>query len=217
MRSAVGVMVALAISGCAHQFAGTGSQMVGVRAGPVNGVQASLYERGMYGPNVSLQRGATFYRGTVLNRVVNLAWDRGEVRGMVDAAPTQLTWTNEGDGVRIRGLYGGKLSNLKVTTERIEGTIGDCGYSMYADRRGYRGRAMCLGGLNQEAEVTLPADLGARAEGEQVALLALILSGGVERTQREMAFTAEAPWPGVDHYYDPTAPTSPSWVKPRSQ
>lgn len=215
MRSAVGVLVLAMMSvGCAHQFAGTGSP-VGVRAGPVNGLQASLYSHGLYGPNVSLQRGKAFYRGQMMNRVVDLGWNEGNVLGMVDSMPTQLTWTPEGDGVRIRGLYGGKLSNLKVTSETIEGTFAGCDYSLRAAGRGYEGRALCLGGFDQEAEVQLPPDLGVRSEGEQVALVALILSGGPERTQRELAFTAEAPFPGIDNYYSPGSERGPSYFGPR--
>ncbi len=217
MRSAVGVLVLLALQfGCAHSFTGTGSP-VGVRAGSVNGVQASLSYEGLYGPNIAIKRGNLFFRGTLMNRVVDLGWDESQVRGMVDSAPTSLTWTQEGDGVRIRGLYGGKLTNLRVTSQSIEGNLGDCGYSLEAARRGYRGRATCLGGFEQEAEVLLPDDLGIRPEGEQVALLALILSGGPERTQRDLAYTAESPSPGVDHFWAPDASTTPTWTRQRQR
>ena len=148
-----------------------------------------------------------------MNRVVSLGWEKNEVRGMVDSAPTQLTWTEFGDGYQIRGLYGGKLSNLRVTSSGIEGNIGDCGYSMQADRSAYRGRAMCLTGMNMNAEVTLPSDLSSRSAGEQVTLMALILSGGPERSQRDLAFTAEAASPGVDYYHAPGMGSQPSWVQ----
>ena len=201
MRNAmVAVALMSLITGCAHEFAGTGSQQIGIRAGTVNGVQASLYNTGLYGPNVAVQRGNLWYRGTLLNKTVDLGWNREQVFGMVDSAPTALKWAPEGDGLRIVGMYGGKLSNLKVTSQGIEGNIGECGYSLTADRRGYRGRSVCHGGLDQEAEVTLPQDFGARSEGEQVALVAMILSG-TDRALNDLARNGELAGPGVDYYW----------------
>jgi hypothetical protein len=198
--AAVALAGSMALLGCAHEFAGTGSQQVGVRAGPTNGVQAALYSTGLYGPNVAVARGKLSYRGNLLNRSVDLGWNTAQVFGMVDSAPTKLNWSSTGDGLRIHGLYAGKLSDLRITSQSIEGSIGGCGYSLVADRRGYVGRSTCVGGFDHLAEVTLPADLGARSEGEQVALISLLLSSA-DRSLMDRARLGEEPGPGVDYYW----------------
>jgi len=214
MKSAVVAIVAMSLAGCAHELGGLGSaQHAGLRAGVATGVQVALYDNGLYGPNVAVQRSQAGYRGSLMNRVVDLSWSRTGVNGMVDSAPTSLRWTEEGDGYRIRGLYGGSISNLRVTSDAIEGNIGGCSYQLRAAGAGYRGRAMCLGGFDQDAELALPADLGARSEGEQVALISLLLTAN-SPNQLDQARTAEAPSPGVDYFWiggDPVQGRGPRW------
>src|SRR5512140_333408 len=117
----------------------------------------------------------------MFNNVVDLSWKDGEVNGLVNSAPTQLMYESYGDGLHITGLYGGQLSNLRVTSDSIQGNIGGCGYQLVSSGNGYRGYATCLGGLNQQAVLELPGDLASRPEGEQVALLGLLLTGGMGR------------------------------------
>ncbi len=208
MKWAMAAVAIVSLVGCAHEYGATGfadrsSQQVGLRSGTTYGMQASLNARGLYGPDVSIQRGATYYRGTMFNNVVDLSWKDGEVNGLVNSAPTQLTWESYGDGMQITGLYGGQLSNLRVTSDSIQGNIGGCGYQLVASGNGFRGYATCLGGFDQQTVLQLPADFGSRSEGEQVALLGLLLTGGMGRSRLDMARTAETAAPGVDYFGAP--------------
>lgn len=208
MKWAVAAVAIVSLMGCAHEYGATGfadrsAQQVGLRSGTSYGMQASLNARGLYGPDVSIQRGAAYYRGTMFDSVVDLSWKEDEVTGMVSSAPTTLRWEPYGDGLHITGLYGGRLSNLRVTRDGIQGNIGGCGYQLVSTGNGYRGYSTCLGGLDQQAVLELPADLASRSEGEQVALLSLLLTGSVGRSRLDMARAAELPSPGVDYFWAP--------------
>jgi hypothetical protein len=210
MKWALAAVAVVSLVGCAHEYGATGfadrsSQQVGLRSGASSGAQAALNLRGLYGPNMSILRGAAFYRGTMFDSVVDLSWKEDEVTGLVNSAPTTLRWEPLGDGLHITGLYGGQLSNLRVTHDGIQGNIGGCAYQLVSTGSDYRGYSTCLGGLSQQAVLKLPADLGARSEGEQVALLSLLLTGSVGRSRLDMARSAELPSPGVDYYWAPSS------------
>src|SRR5512140_3879006 len=116
MKWAVAAVAIVSLVGCAHEYGATGFadrswQQVGLRSGTNYGLQASLSARGLYGPDVSILRGAAYYRGTMFSSVVDLSWKEDQVTGLVNSAPTQLTWEPYGDGLHITGLYGGQLSN----------------------------------------------------------------------------------------------------------
>lgn len=210
MKWAVAAVAIVSLVGCAHGYGATGfaergSQQVGLRSGTSYGMQASLNTRGLYGPDVSILRGAAYYRGTMFDGVVDLSWKDDQVNGLVNSAPTQLMWEPYGDGLHITGLSGGQVSNLRVTRDSIQGNIGGCAYQLVSAGNGYRGYSTCLGGFDQQAVLQLPGDLASRPEGEQVALLSLLLTGGGRRSTLDMARTAELPGPGVDYYWAPDA------------
>lgn len=179
MRLAGTCIVLVALSGCtASRYLAPGSQHVGLRSGPYAGVQATLSDRGLYGPSVLLQREPAGYRGQVLDQSVNLDWDDQRVVGLVDTGSVNLKWEwkEEDEVLQINGLYAGMLTNLKVSPESLEGTLGRCTYHLRWDGGSYFGDRACNGNLQRFTSVELPRDLASRPMGEQVALVVLIMS-----------------------------------------
>jgi hypothetical protein len=194
MRGA-GIVVVVALAGCTYQMRhGPGSQHVGLRSGPHAGVQASLSDRGLYGPSVSLLREHAGYRGQVLDQSVNLSWDDHQVKGLANTASVNLRWKEEGQVLHINGLYAGMLTNLRVSDEALEGSLGPCSYQLRWDGGSYFGDRSCGGELQRFTSVELPGDLTSRPMGERVALVALILSPYRATGEYRRSAEFQVPW-----------------------
>jgi hypothetical protein len=171
----IGVFAAALLVGCAHQA--QSENHVGIQAAGTTGVQATLTEDGMFGPDVNIGRVASGYRGQSLGVPVDLQWSADRVRGIVGSGPVDLAWGDTDQGLRIEGLYSGQITDVIVGEAAIRGTLGDCTYDMVREGASYRGFQQCNTIMQRNAELDLPADLAKREPGERVTLLALVLSG----------------------------------------
>lgn len=142
--------------------------------------QLKLQGREIYGSRVNVSFLADGYRGMLDNKhVVDLrpAGD-DKVVGSVAGGPTELYLADGPAGLRVRGLYRGRVSSFFLTPERFQGLVGDCTYSLRASGPGapyVGGRACGRGGHG--ARMTLPAAFYERPARERVVMLALLLGG----------------------------------------
>jgi hypothetical protein len=174
-RIVLGIFASGWLFGCAHQS--YGENHVGIQAAATTGVQASLTDAGMYGPDVNIGRVASGYRGQSLGQPVDLTWSPDRVRGIVGAGPVDLFWENTPEGLWINGLYSGHISDIVVGDVAIRGTLGECTYDMVRDGPTYRGFQQCNTIMQRNSELELPPNLIEREPGDRVALLSLVLGG----------------------------------------
>jgi len=176
MRTVFLALLAVAwFSGCAASGLGTGH--VGLRAAATTGVQARLTEEGLFGPDVSIRRVENGYRGTSLDRVVDLDLRQPDkVAGIYGSGPVSLTWAPDDGGLRIRGLFGGQISNLLISDKKIAGTLGDCTYQMEGEGHLYRGFQRCRSITQRDSVLEVPSILDTQALNERVAVLSLVLA-----------------------------------------
>lgn len=128
-----------------------------------NGFQTSaiISKDGAQGPDVDLGRydnGATI-RGTIRNRPFQLSVDQaaGSVKGQGGEGPITLNVAEEGDQLKCSGLVG-RPSNVTISRERINGTIGLCSYDLGRNGESYTGSRSCAGGISS-VTVTFPSTI----------------------------------------------------------
>jgi len=172
----LGALASALCFGCATAQQTPDSEHVGLRAAATTGVQANLSGDGLFGPDVSVRRVPHGYRGTTLGRVVDIDFaQQDKVEGVFGSGPVSLKWAPDDGGLRIRGLFGGQISNLLITPEKIDGTMGDCTYQMARDGALYRGFQRCLGITQRDSVLELPPDVVEKPLNERVALFSLVL------------------------------------------
>ncbi len=179
MRSSLGVLAVVMGLGaaCSHEQVRPGagdSFVVHVHGGSV--LEAKVTDSGVVGPEVRLNRSGSSLRGEAFNRPVDVQWSGDEVTGLIGRTPVQLTVHREGNEIHARGLYEGRLSDLRVSRSEIEGPIGNCSYSLKASESGYQGFRSCTQSPESPTTVQVPGTLWQQPDTEQVALLALLLA-----------------------------------------
>jgi transposase len=130
-------------------------------------------EGGVADARVQLGRYGNVLRGSVQGMPLELEWTAGRVSGFLGGAPVQLRIAPRGDGVVIRGLYAGEISNLRITSQAIEGHLGALGFSLQAAGGAYRGFSSA-GELPVFTTAELPG-LAAASPGEWTAWVTLLL------------------------------------------
>ncbi len=164
-------------SGCSHRQPGPESGetfLVQVAGGGVT--QASLTDSTVTGPDMRLNLSESGLRGEAFNRPVNVQWSQDEVTGLVGRTPVQLTVRREGNQIHARGLYEGRLSDLRVSRAGIDGPIGSCSYSLKPAAGGYQGFRSCSQAPESPTTVQIPDGLWQKSDAAQIALLALLLA-----------------------------------------
>ena len=128
-----------------------------------NGIEttAIISKDGAQGPSVDLGRydnGATI-RGTVNNRPFQLSVDQagGTATGQASQGPITLNVAETNDQFTCTGLVG-RPSNITISREKINGTIGVCSYELVRSGEVYSGSRSCAGGISP-VTVTFPPSI----------------------------------------------------------
>jgi len=118
-----------------------------------NGIEttALISKDGAQGPSVDLGRydnGSTI-RGTVNNRPFQLSVDQvgGTATGQTGQGPITLNVAETNDQFTCTGLVA-RPSNITISRERINGTIGFCAYELARSGEVYNGSRSCAGGIS---------------------------------------------------------------------
>ena len=118
-----------------------------------NGFETSaiISKDGAQGPSVNLGRydnGSTI-RGTVNDRPFQLSVDQsaGTATGQAGQGPITLNVSEADDQFTCTGLVG-RPSNVTISRERINGTIGFCSYDLGRSGEVYIGSRSCAGGIS---------------------------------------------------------------------
>ena len=132
------------------------------------------------GPNVMLQRDEKGLRGQGPLGVVDLRNEGNTLRGFIGQQPTELHLEpNEKGGFLMRGMFGGILSSLEVTSEHIQGQLGRCQYDLqrYPAATGvaYNGQRVCGAHIMEPTTITLSPTINGLPPLERAALMAILL------------------------------------------
>lgn len=118
-----------------------------------NGFQTSaiISKDGAQGPTVNLGRydnGSTI-RGTLDNRPFQLSVDQsaGTATGQAGQGPITLNVSEANDQFTCTGLVA-RPSNVTISREKINGTIGFCAYELVRSGEVYNGSRSCAGGIS---------------------------------------------------------------------
>ena len=150
---------------------------------------------------------------------VVVGFHEDEGAGVYRGAPFQVTVERTPAGLRVNGLFGGAISNFELSTDRINGRVGICGWdvrwngSVYSGSRG--------GGTRVEPiSVSLPATMAQWSDVEVAGALGLLMNvGGTDgvstgwRTTRPSS--AARPDPALAPYYRLAAIPGPRPGSPR--
>src|SRR5499427_2070372 len=141
---------------------------------PGASLTAKVDAKGISGPAVQLGRSSGQLRGRIGRQAADLEFTADRVTGLVGRAPVNLRVTRTDDGIHLRGLYAGRLSNLRIGPSGLSGSLGRCGFTLSAEGNRYEGERSC-GGLPVPVVVQIPARLAQRPMGEFAASIVALL------------------------------------------
>lgn len=139
-------------------------------------VVATISEQGIQGPSHNIGRydnGNTF-RGKAYGRDVSITLTGTTAEGIVGRTPFNMQVTKTPEGVSASGLIGGVPSTFTFGKQRINGSVGHCGYDVRFMGDGYSGQRSC-GGNIQQVGIALPPILNTWRDIEVATVLALLL------------------------------------------
>lgn len=142
---------------------------------PGAAVEAKLSNDGISGADVQVTRYEHSLRGRAYGATLELFWTEEQVSGNVGGSPVDLRVEQEGNLLRIRGLYAGRVGNFTIEPGKLNGSLGRCTYTMTTQLGGrYDGQVTC-GGMPQDATLQLPPMLASFYPAEIAAYLAVFL------------------------------------------
>jgi hypothetical protein len=173
----------LALSNCAnHEATPAGSPQnstdgyLSMRYGSSH---SQLRKKGdeLVGPDIQVSRTSDGgYRGFVNRSSVDLRLHDSVLEGSIANATTRLSFHEEGDVLRIEGLYAGKVGHLDISPRDIKGMLGGCHYSLDRGRDpGLYGGTRTVDSSAQTAYVILPPWFAQVPADEAATIVALFM------------------------------------------
>lgn len=131
------------------------------------------------GPQVQVQWDDQRLEGQAFGRAVSLTLGDAQVRGMFGPAPVRLNVTEGDQKLHVRGLFGGHLSHLRVSTSKVEGSIGRCSYDLSEFDGQYQGFRRCGGpGPAEPVWMVIPDAFAALPRPLVAASLGMLMGSG---------------------------------------
>lgn len=131
------------------------------------------------GPQLQVQWDDRRVEGQAFGRAVSLTLGDADVRGMFGPAPVRLNVTEDDQKLHVRGLFGGHLSNLRVSASKVEGSIGRCSYDLTAAGGQYEGFRRCGGqGMAEPVWMVIPDAFAALPRPLVAASLGMLMGSG---------------------------------------
>src|SRR5262245_55711633 len=92
---------------------------------PGRTLTARVDASGLSGPMLQLGRAPGELRGRIRNFPTELRFSADRVSGLVGRAPVDLHITRSDEGLRVQGLFAGKLSNLRINSAELKAPWGN--------------------------------------------------------------------------------------------
>jgi len=164
-------------------------------------------------PDFALARADGEIRGRAVGVPVVIGFDKDEGAGVYRGAPFQVKVERTPAGLQVNGLVGGAISSFELSTERINGRVGSCGYDVRWNGSFYSGSRGC-GSRIEPVSVSLPATMASWSDAEVAGALGLLLNVGapigIDRLVDNSAEFRGPPDPALVPYYRLAALTRPS-------
>jgi hypothetical protein len=133
------------------------------------------------GPNIQLAPTDSGYRGMADSGMVELRSDGEHILGTINNRIIDLHVTLTGDGLRARGMFGGRLGRIDASNTGITSNIGYCTYELEAKGQRYVGQRACGRGgayipMMRPAALELPLGFERLRADRQAMLLAIMLA-----------------------------------------
>lgn len=131
------------------------------------------------GPQIQVQWDAQRVEGRAFGQAVSFSVAQGQISGLYGGAPVRLQVSESDDRLHVRGLFGGQISNLRVSTAKVEGTIGRCSYDLAEFDGLYQGFRRCAGrGAAEPVWMTVPDALTGLPNAVVAASLGMLMGSG---------------------------------------
>lgn len=128
-------------------------------------------------PDFALARTGGEIRGRANGVPVVVAFQADEGGGVYRGAPFQVKVERTPNGLQVNGLLGGAISNFVVTTDRINGRIGTCGWDVRWNGSVYSGSRAC-GSRIDPISVSLPSTMASWSDVEVAGALGILMNVG---------------------------------------
>ena len=155
-------------------------------------------------PDFALARTDGEIRGRALGTGVVIGFHGDEGVGVYRGAPFQVKVERTPAGLHVNGLFGGVLSDFDLSTDRINGRIGSCGWDVRWNGSVYSGSRGC-GTRIEPISVSLPATMASWSDVEVAGGLGLLMNVGAplgtDRLANNSAEFRGPPDPTLRPYY----------------
>ena len=128
-------------------------------------------------PDFALARTDGEIRGRAMGVPVVVGFADDEGAGVYRGAPFQVRIDHTPTGLLVNGVFGGAISSYELSTERINGRVGTCGYDVRWNGSFYSGSRAC-GSRIEPISVSLPATMARWSDVEVAGALGLLLNVG---------------------------------------
>lgn len=155
-------------------------------------------------PDFALARADGEIRGRAVGVPVVVGFQGDEGAGVYRGAPFQVKVDHTPNGLLVNGIFGGAISSFEISTERINGRVGTCGWDVRWTGKYYSGSRGC-GSRIEPISVSLPATMARWSDVEVAGALGLLLNVGaplgMDRLADNSAEFRGAPNPTLAPYY----------------
>lgn len=128
-------------------------------------------------PDFALARTEGEIRGRAFGTPVVVGFHGDEGAGVYRGAPFQVKVERTPAGLHVTGIFGGALSDFELSTERINGRVGNCGWDVRWNGTTYSGSRGC-GTRIEPISVSLPATMARWSDVEVAGGLGLLMNVG---------------------------------------
>src|SRR5215472_1183633 len=155
-------------------------------------------------PDFALSRTDGEIRGRARGVPVVVGFEGDEGAGVYRGAPFQVKIDHTPNGLLVNGIFGGAISTFELSTDRINGRVGTCGYDVRWNGEFYSGSRGC-GTRIEPISVSLPATMARWSDVEVAGALGLLLNVGapigMDRLADNSAEFRGPPSPTLAPYY----------------
>jgi hypothetical protein len=139
-------------------------------------IQVSIEGDSIFGATWSLKHGGTYIRGFGPGQTaVQIGLKGTHAEGNIRNAPLTVDLQPRDNGVtQVSGLFGGVLSDFKISPQIFQGKLGPCSYDLAFDGKRYEGRASCNGRITLTS-LELPVVMASWTDLEVATVLAIVL------------------------------------------
>jgi hypothetical protein len=128
-------------------------------------------------PDFALARTDGEIRGRAVGVPVLVGFHEDEGAGVYRGAPFEVKVERTPTGLLVNGIFGGAISNFEISTDRINGRVGTCGWDVRWNGSFYSGSRGC-GTRIEPISVSLPATMARWSDVEVAGALGLLLNVG---------------------------------------